>query len=202
MGYSEGGDDPCSGDTGALLEVPRIVDAAFDEADQVEVGWDYTFCWGVEVEAERLEDPTGAAVPAGPSGLLPLLPGAPTGTYVVSAEVGGSTVEADIEVVAATEPRLFDDPSVQRLPTPGDPTTASDLLLYLVGFGVDTEVPVAVYRGGDGGRSGRSCRPVGRGLGNSTGKKRLLLHQHSADDRSRLLCPWMTRPPSSGQHRG
>lgn len=145
MAYAEGGDDPCAGDYDAPLDRPRLVDYAYRESDVVQIGWDYKVCWGAPVDQISMRYPTGELVPQQFYGPLPILPGSPTGTYRLEAEFEGTTLEAPVEVVATTEPRLFVDPSVFRAPFAGDPTAAADLLLYLVGVEGRSSVPVAVY---------------------------------------------------------
>ena len=196
MGYAEGGDDPCGSDSSGLELPPRIVDAAFNESEVVQIGWGYSLCWGESVTDEELVDPEGLPVEPGASGIFPLLPGSPTGTYLARATADGSVVEAEIEVVEATEPRLFDDPSIVRAPTEGDPTTRSDLLAYLVGFEADTDVPVALYEGGDG--------EVGRLMGvarvetDETGSASLLVER---EDLSSDLCVTLVADPEAAVDR-
>lgn len=145
LGFYEGGDNACgSVEEGRIREEPLIVDTAFRDSPDIQIGWDYSLCWTTDgVDSLELIAPDGEVVVAGPSGSpLPLLPGSPLGTYTAVGTIEGRRLEAEVEVVPAREPRLFLDPVTAEV-GPGE--CPDELRAHLVGFTEAEDVELAVY---------------------------------------------------------
>ena len=143
LGFAEGGDNPC------YEEVPTpvsndltLVDNRFRDSLVLQIGWEYAFCFGGGFPADdvRLFEPDGTEVIAGEQGPLPLIPGAPVGTYRVTATANGQPVEAGVEVADAVDERIFVDPN----------STGPDAHLFVVGFIGREQIPIGVYETGGG----------------------------------------------------